>query len=484
MPDGKMVVSAGLDLTVRGWNPDTGKEAWRTLSPTTHHRDLPLPKGSSCKNRSLARWDQARSWTRRPARNDRCPERSGSASTKPMIAALGQPVADALLAMSPDGKSIVTLAFHASAFRVWSWPDGRLQAAMPIAPPGKLAISRCSSASFTKDGKQFVAVMQYHKINNEFDSGRLHDPTFVERWDLAAGKMLARQDGGTNNSPPKLIPYSGGVLVLGNGPELRDAVTGATFTKLSVPDGQADDFQWARTATLSPDERVLAIGNGWSSKVWLFEMRTGKLRQSLLPDGRYRGDLRFLSDGRLVSASDTALVWSVGLRSMADSTEDLATMWGKLSDPDPKIAWQAMASLAGRGTTGVEFIRQRIPIVPRIREGTIDRIVKALDAARFTEREAASAELDRLGSAAVAHVKARLNRGVPAEARTRIDRFLAKYDRVKLQPNELQYLRGIEVLEAIGAVESKKALQAIAAGEPGARTTRDAAQALRRTVSK
>jgi hypothetical protein len=135
---------------------------------------------------------------------------------------------------------------------------------------------------------------------------------FVERWDLATGKMLTRANGGTDDSPPKLISYADGVMVLGSGPEVRDAVTGTTVVKLTVPEGQSDDIRWATAAALSPDGRVLAIGDGWTNKVWLFEMRTGKHRQILFPDGRYRNALHFLPDDPMADSSPRATRPSCG----------------------------------------------------------------------------------------------------------------------------------------------------------------------------
>ena len=174
---------------------------------------------------------------------------------------------------------------------------------------------------------------------------------------------------------------------------------------------------------------------------------------------------RFLPDGRLATAATRALIWSVALET-ADSTEELTALWTTLSDPDPKAAWPAMAKLAGRGTSAVEFIRTRVPVVPRIKEGTIERIVKSLDAAGFNQREAASTELDRLGSSAIQAIKLRMKAGVSEEAQTRIERFLAKHDRPELQPEELQALRAVEVLEAIGNVDAKKVIDSLATGEP------------------
>ena len=480
--DGKTVISAGSDLTVRAWDANRGKEAWKTTFAQTTTVRFVTPEGIVVQESLFGTNGPGSLLDLKTGKRRPLPGELASAVTKPMIAAMGVPAADALLAMSPDGQTMVTLALHSSVFRVWSWPAGKLRATVPIAPPEKFKVGHCLAAHFTPDGKQLVVVMHYERAEFLLDGGRRYEPIFIERWDPATGKMLDRANGGTTHAPPKLIPYANGVIVLGNSSKLRDAVTGATVMNLALPEGQADDFHWAGAAIISPDGRTLAIGDGWNNKVWLFETRTGKLRHILLPDGRYRNALQFLSDGRLVTASDTALVWSIGLQP-TESTEDLATLWTALAEADPKVAWPAMSKLAGRGTSAIELIRTRVSVVPRIKEGTIERIVRALDAAGFNAREAASAELDRLGACAVAAVKAKLKTGVSEEARTRLERFLTRHDRTDLQPEELQSLRAIEVLEAIGTREARKFLDSLAAGEPGSRSTREAAGAASATRS-
>jgi RNA polymerase sigma factor (sigma-70 family) len=508
--DGKRIISAGFDLTVREWNSQTGKETWRT---TFANFPVPLfvtPEGVVVQEQNIRREPEP-GWLLDPKTGKRepLPGALGAAKTTRPNSPNSPPTPDALLALTPDGKTIVTLAQHTLAFRTWAWPSGELKTTCLITPPQGLTFFDCREVHVTPDGKQLVALMRYlRSVNNNFQ----RQPVFVERWDLVSGKMLARADG-SDPSPPKLIPYADGVLILDvcdkfsepvpggfnmvpggfnnlggltlpRGPQthvagdLRDTVSGVRVVRLTLPPWkELPDLQRVCTGALSPDGRVLALGTDYDT-VWLFEMRTGKHFRALHPEGRALSALRFLPDGRLVTASDTALVWPTGLQK-AEGTEELATLWAEFADSDPMKARPAMAKMAGRGARAVEFIRGRVQPVPKLK-ADVAQIVKALGSDVLKERDAASAELDKLGAPAVAAVQAQLRTDVSDEVRARAKRFLDKYDSGALRPEELQVLRAIEVLEVIGGADARAALESLAAGEPSARATRDVAGAVRR----
>ncbi len=478
------VVSTGTDNTIRKWDPRTGKEMWRTTFARDVAPRFVTPEGIVAEEGASSPV-LFTSGGPGPLLDGKTGDRS------PLPGALGRavtvrrnnpsapPTPDRLLAMTPDGKSMVTLAWHAPAFRLWSWPAGELKKTVPITPPEGQELGDWMEAHVTPDGKQLVTCMLYRPTQRFINPGWGSDPVFVERWDLATGKMLARERSGTASSPPILIPHTDGVLVVGTGPKIRDAVSGLSGITLTPTGSAVAEFHCVSTAALSPDGRVLALGAGRiNNEVWLFEMRTGKQFRTLSPEGQMHHELRFLPDGRLVTASDTALVWAIGVQATTEGAEDLATLLAALAEPDPTKARPAMAELAGRGARATEFIRGRLQPVPKLK-GDVARIVNALDATALKEREAASAELDRLGPAAVSAVKAQLRAGASDEVRTRAGRFLAKHDRA-LRPEELQTLRAIEVLEVIGGADARAVLDALAAGEPSAAVTRDAAGAVRR----
>src|SRR5204863_266274 len=106
---------------------------------------------------------------------------------------LGEAGEDVLLAVAPDGKTVVSLEPRKASFRVWSWPAGELHRTVPLAPPGKFRVSRCAAGAFTPDGRQFVAVMHYADPAAQWGIRQDPDHAYVERWDLDAGKLLGRE---------------------------------------------------------------------------------------------------------------------------------------------------------------------------------------------------------------------------------------------------------------------------------------------------
>jgi hypothetical protein len=263
-------------------------------------------------------------------------------------------------------------------------------------------------------------------------------------------------------------------------------MTGEVVVRLSFPEGQMRDLSWSGEAVLSVDRRTLAVCESSAGEIMLFEMRTGKLRGKVATEGRYLRGLLFLPEGRLVSAGDTALIWSIGLPRTAApggkplGERELSELWTNLADEYADRAWPAMMKLASVPAGVVEFAAQRIRPEPRAAGADLDRIFRGLDSSKFREREEASRELDSLGAAAVARVQARLKKGVSEEVRRRAEQFLAKHAPGGPDREELRALRAVEVLEAIGSQEAKKLLGELAKGNETARLTQDAVEALQR----
>jgi hypothetical protein len=131
----------------------------------------------------------------------------------------------------------------------------------------------------------------------------------------------------------------------------------------------------------------------------------------------------------------------------------------------------------------VALLRERLLEAPAALAARLERLVKDLDDDDFAVRERATAELARLGRGAEARLRALLAGRPSAEARRRAEGLLRRLPGPKgpaLAPDELAALRGVEVLERLGAPEARQALEALAGGAAEARLTREAQAALRR----
>jgi RNA polymerase sigma factor (sigma-70 family) len=473
---GKTLVTAGADLSVRAWDPATGREVWRAALPQVVEVKFATPDGAVVV--------AERTWG--PAGPAHCLD-AATGRPRALPGKLAEAKQDIFLACSPDGTTVVTLDAKKPAFRIWSWPAGALRTTVPLLPPGQLRLGRwCPVAHFTPDGKHLVAAVYYSDPGEQQVMRRVPDHPFVETWDLAAGKLLGRSEVPIRNSPV-LLPHATGLYFLGKDNEVRNAVTGRLLVKLRVPEGRGINLDSTRGAALSPDGRTVAIGTEWSEQqLLLFEVLTGRYRGTLPVPGRFLAGLAFLPDGRLVSLGMTATVWSVGLHPAPAPAAgvlgqgEVVQEWERLGDPDPEKAWPALNKLAGTSTEAVEFIRNHVHAVPKLSNEALSQILRNLDAEEFRTREAASRELNRLGAPAVPRVKAWLAEGTSAEVTKRLEAFLAEHDRADLPAAELRALRAVALLEAAATPAARKLLGDLAGGESTARLTQEAAAASRR----
>jgi RNA polymerase sigma factor (sigma-70 family) len=304
---GKTVVTTGDDLAVRAWDPNTGEERWHTVLPAaTTVKFVTADSAIVCE-------DQRWGYDELAVRIDLATGRRTPLPGK--LGALKSPVP---LAIAPDGRKFVTLDRDPkqAALEVWSWPEGKPLARLPLAPPGKLTIGHCSAAYITPDGRQLVAVMHYNEESELRQLLRQLPPQpFIERWDLTTGKLLERA-GADSDHPPQLLAHRKGLLLWTAGREIRDAVTGKVVAKLQIPKNEGLQLADARAA-LTADGKMLAIGvsNGGrdtNRRILVFELDTGKLARTVpirsANHTRLHG-LTFLPDGRLITLGDTAVVW-------------------------------------------------------------------------------------------------------------------------------------------------------------------------------
>jgi hypothetical protein len=193
----------------------------------------------------------------------------------------------------------------------------------------------------------------------------------------------------------------------------------------------------------------------------------------------------FHPDGEsvVVGYSDgTALVWNLerlGIRAPRGAHGDLPECWQALASADGHRAHRAAWTLQDGGEPALALLAARVKPAVELSESRARQLIVDLDSPQFGVRSAAEAALLSKDNQAIPHLKLALGADPSLEKRRRIERMLA--DIPTTCPSEtLRTLRAIEVLEFVGGSLAKRVLQQLAAGAPNARTTIEAASALKR----
>jgi hypothetical protein len=240
-------------------------------------------------------------------------------------------------------------------------------------------------------------------------------------------------------------------------------------------------------AACSPDDRVLATAEDESGVVRLIELYSGQVRVELSGHRHGVRGLAFAPDGKTLASGgedNVVLLWDVtGTRTGPPITrpgkQDLAAWWADLASEDARRAGAAIASLIRTPGQSVGFLQDRLRPDEPLTEKQLARLIADLDADELGTRQAAGAELTRLGVRAEAALRSALKAGPGAEGRRRIRALLEQIERGP-PPETLRSLRAVEVLEHVGTPEARRCIEALAKGAAEGRLTRDAKAALTR----
>jgi RNA polymerase sigma factor (sigma-70 family) len=303
-PDGRLIVTAGRDGTIRGWDlagkellhlsgqaesgvafrPDGKLMAVGCVDPSTEHRQ---PNGVWATGARLRLWEPATGKEVDRFKGDR-----GHVN---------------FVAFTRGGKVLVRGDAWDATVRLLDVATGKEVGRLNVALPGKgPRFTRFAAMALSHDGTRLATGDP--RTDN---TSALLAPCAVRIWDVATGKLLHKLDAHLSEpaalafSPDGRLLVSGGHSFRNNGINIWDVATGKLLRTLPV-EGQALAF--------SPDGRALATA-GNHQEIWLWETKTWRARGRFVGHGTRVTALAFTADGRrLVSASEdaTALVWDVG----------------------------------------------------------------------------------------------------------------------------------------------------------------------------
>jgi dipeptidyl aminopeptidase/acylaminoacyl peptidase len=428
-PDGKHILTGSWDNGARIWDVATGKEVHRLDGHTAVVFGVAFsPDGklvaTASRDKAVRLWD--------------------SATGKEVRQLVGHTNDVFGVTFSPDGKQIATGSFDASA-RVWETATGKEVRRFESAHPGITAVL------FTPDGKTLVGGSQTNSL-------------YI--WDLEKGKEPRRCDGHTGYIYPIAITQDGRTVATGSydsSIRMWEVATGKERRRIE----QTGDIY---AMTMTADGKTIFSTSGRDKAIHLWEAATGKERGKLEGHDNSIFRLALSPDGRrLASASEdhTVLVWNLKPEPKAGATavklkpEELEALWVDLGSEDGNRAFDAINRLSASPSTAVEFLSGRLkPTIAWTEKVDVPHLIEQLDDDDFDTRERASAALEKLGQAAIPHLRREYEGKPTPEVRRRIEALLKKLggDRTSA---ELRALRVVEVLEGAGGEEARKALEEI-----------------------
>jgi WD40 repeat protein/serine/threonine protein kinase len=272
-PDGRRVASASFDKTARIWDAETGRE----LNQLTGHTDWVFTAAFASDARHVV-----------TASADKTARIWDVESGRELVQLKGHTDAIGAASFSPDGQRVVTASDDRTA-RIWDANTGREIATLVGHPDLVLC------ASFSPDGRRVVT-------SSTDKTARI--------WDVASGRELVRLTGHTDWVFTAAFSRDGRWVVTASADKtarIWDADSGREVDILSGHTGRVV------YAAFSPDGRHIATASlDMTARIWDFGMRPDRMQFN----GHTEQVLfaAFSGDGRRVitaSADKTARIWDV-----------------------------------------------------------------------------------------------------------------------------------------------------------------------------
>ena len=338
--------------------------------------------------------------------------------------------------------------------------------------------------AFSRDGKSLVAGLGQDVYLLDVASGKVLQHCKHRRHLAAAvafspnGDLFAScevEDMGRSGSRTSDYIFSKHIHVW-------EAGTGKEVIDLN---GKEGDFS---SLAFSPDGQAFAAAQR-SGAIRFWETGTGLEVKRIEPDAGATVGIVFAPDGRTLAsahANGTALVWDLlpaeAKRTAPVSEEERERLWTALASRDAAEGYRAGWTLTNDAAGVVPMLSKRLRPTSAER---LPCLIADLDAADFDRREAAHAELIRLGKQAGPALRQVVQETQSVEVRSQAQELLHRLESwADENPERLREERAVGVLERIGTAEAQAVLKALGEGAPEAPLTQQAKKALERVTQR
>ncbi|HKI38785.1 MAG TPA: WD40 repeat domain-containing protein [Gemmataceae bacterium] len=484
--DGKTLLTAGDDATVRRWDAVSGKEIGKgTVLGQPYISVFVSPDervlAAACEPTGTVHLIDA-----------------SSGKQKPRLPPHGQSLGR-IVAFSPDSRALATLHAVSAAVEVFDVAGGKRKQALELPSPegandtgpSKVGPRGMRRVFFSPDGR-FVAATNGDVLVWDTTTGRQERQLTLPEGVLARAGVFS-PDGRTiaaETTDDEIELW-----------ELASGQKRLTIKRPAKPKPAQPELGWpTRGAALlnpaslafSPDGRLLAQVDDRTARLW--DLYTG---QEVAAFSGHRGrltGLAFAPDGRrlaTISRDTTGLLWDAAMvaKKLTPLTaplakEKLEELWTALGAADGVMAFRAIRALAGDPAQAMPFLAERVKPLAAPDRKQVAKLIADLDADAFDAREAARKKLESLGPLALDPLREAL-KGHPSAEQRRVLEELVKTAAVPgLSGERLRMLRALEALELAATPEAVKILKAVADGPPDTLPTEQARAILDRLGRK